>query len=155
MGQSTNGQICFGVIFEEGDEFPWDSETFDYDIEIWWRDLKDYKDTCFPYAETESGYAEGFERGDPRISEMLDTRRAWFKENPLPVEVVNYCSGDCPMYILAIPSSTKSANRGYPIELNTGGFDVDVKELAAFSEFMRAHFGGCPVPQLYLSSYWG
>ena len=36
MGISTDGQICFGVLFEEGYEFPWDCEEYAYDIYIWW-----------------------------------------------------------------------------------------------------------------------
>ena len=31
MGLSTDGEISFGIVFDEGFEFPWDE--YDYDIE--------------------------------------------------------------------------------------------------------------------------
>lgn len=36
MGMSTDGQLCFGICFEDGFEFPWDNEEFDNSIERWW-----------------------------------------------------------------------------------------------------------------------
>ena len=42
MGVSTDGQICFGIAFEECTEFPWDSEEYDGDIDAWWLSLSSF-----------------------------------------------------------------------------------------------------------------
>lgn len=34
MTTSTNAELCFGIEFDEGYEFPWDEEW--EDIEDWW-----------------------------------------------------------------------------------------------------------------------
>ena len=36
MTQPTNGQICFGLLFEEDAEFPWDEHNRWDDIDDWW-----------------------------------------------------------------------------------------------------------------------
>ncbi|KKM61996.1 hypothetical protein LCGC14_1526060, partial [marine sediment metagenome] len=28
MGVSTNGQICYGIMFDEDTEFPWDEDKY-------------------------------------------------------------------------------------------------------------------------------
>lgn len=35
MGISTDGEICYGIIFEDGYEFPWDIDH-EGDPEMWW-----------------------------------------------------------------------------------------------------------------------
>ena len=38
----------------------------------------------------------------------------FLKVHPIPVDLVNYCSDECPMFILAVPRTVLLANRGYP-----------------------------------------
>ena len=38
MGVSTDGQISFGILLDEGVETPWDDEKYAFDIEKWWVD---------------------------------------------------------------------------------------------------------------------
>ncbi len=81
MGVSTNGQLWYGVVFEDGYEFPWDAEPFDGDEREWWRAERGFDEA--------KGYpAEGW----------LEYQKAFDAEHPCPVETVNYCSGDYPMY---------------------------------------------------------
>lgn len=40
MSTSTDGQICFGVVFEEDYEFPWDDEN---NFEKWWQTVNGFK----------------------------------------------------------------------------------------------------------------
>lgn len=108
MGQSTDGEISFGYIFEEGFEFPWDQYD---DIEDWWRDVNGFAPTFYPYNE-EGGHKPGVTKD--QIDAYFDEKREWVKNNSFPVQLVNYCSGECPMYILAVPGSVLTANRGYP-----------------------------------------
>lgn len=152
MGTTTNGQICFGILFEEGYEFPWDEDGLD--IDDWWREVKEWR-------PSKAVYTEGGNRlpgvTDADIDAYYRERREWDKANPCPVALVNYCSGDCPMYILAIPSTMKSARRGYP-EVISRDLDFEFKpgDRQAFLGFMQAYEIDCPsVPAWYLSSYWG
>lgn len=113
MGVSSDGEISYGIVFEEGYEFPWDVDH-DGDPEEWWisKVLQlIYKD----YAEM----------------------HAILKDNPLPFQLVNYCSGEYPMYILAVPGTLKSAYRGSPKSFTLDELQVDEeasKKLIAFCE---------------------
>lgn len=169
MSTSTNGQICFGIPFEEGYSFPWDGRSeydehesdpdevdFDGDAELWWfcqksPDLYEQWQNNSPYINGE--YKPGYSSDDPRISPWFDIKRDWLKTNPLPFEMVNYCSGDCPMYIFAVPSSVQSANRGYPEEINP--LIVLLADVEKLKEFVKEWFGVTDEPKWYLSSYWG
>lgn len=105
------------------------------------------------------GYKPGFTRDDPRVGVYHDHRIDWRKQNPLPVDLVNYCHIDHPMYILTIPDSRLSvdASRGYPKALDLPSM------LAAENEgrekllaFMSEHgIVADSAPAWYLSSYWG
>lgn len=113
MGVSSDGEISYGIVFEEGYEFPWDVDH-DGDPDEWWisKVLQlIYKD----YAEM----------------------HAILKDNPLPFQLVNYCSGEYPMYILAVPGTLKSAYRGSPKSFTLDELQVDEeasKKLIAFCE---------------------
>ena len=108
MGVSTNGQLCYGVLFEEGFEFPWDEYD---DIEDWWAKVKGFTPTVYPY-NSEGDYAEGINAKSPEIDIYHNEKSEWEKANPIPVELVNYCSCDYPMYILTVPSANYYNSRG-------------------------------------------
>lgn len=111
MGCNLNGQIHFGVAFEEYFEFPWG-----YDIDEWWAKIHNYVPLHQPYTP-QGGYAEGWSRDDPRIKEYYQHQRDWFKANPLPV-VLEYCgTGDCSSTIIALP------NKGLSVDWEATSFD--------------------------------
>jgi len=74
----------------------------------------------------------------------------------LPIRLVNYCSGNYPAYILAVPNTFKVARRGYPESFHPMDLKVTLREIDTLLEFCRKYdieVGG--EPQWYLSSYWG
>lgn len=57
MGVSTNGQICYGVLFEDGYEMPWDKQR-QGEEERYYRLFTDYPTTDEFYTES-GGRKEG------------------------------------------------------------------------------------------------
>jgi hypothetical protein len=155
MGVSTNGQICFGVVCEEDTEFPWDDGEWGGDIEEWWRTA-----VCGYIPEEEiydesGGYIGGKEPSREKIASYHDAQRAFDALHPVPVELVNYCSDDCPMYILAVPSSSLSCSRGYPESFRPEDLKVSQEEIDSLLEFCRTHGIEHGEPGWWLTSYWG
>src|SRR3990167_1884691 len=140
MTQSTDGQICFGLMFEEDTVFPWCKEGEDGDIENWW-----IFQTCGKWAPPFELYDEdgefigGVEPPQHKKDKYYEAKREFEKKAapPLPVELVNYCSGDNPIYILAVPSTCRSASRGYPEEFHPMDLKVTQQEIDALIEFCR------------------
>ncbi len=161
MSTSTNGEISFGILFDEGFEFPWQDEDGNDEIEDWWRKVNGFVDVHQPWTP-EGEWAEGFSENDPRYQEYRDARSAWGKAHPLPIELVNCCSCDCPQYILAYPGSVKTAYRGSPVEIGVE-LDIDPNAAASLVEFCKKYgiehdpeYSDLDmVPKWWLSSYWG
>jgi len=153
MGVSTDGQLSFGVTFEEGFEFPWD---FDHngDIESWWLDVRGFLPSV-PRPWTKDGdYAPGFIKSDPRITEWLSQKSTWLKANPIPVEVVNYCSGDYPLYLLATRHTENY--RGYPKKIDPHAMLDTRRDAERLKKFMDEWgIENDQEPAWWLSSYWG
>jgi hypothetical protein len=156
MGQSTNGQICFGVVFEGDYEFPWDDELHTGDLEEWWLREAGFKPK-HPIHDETGNWIGGVKPTDAQYNLYFSEKREFKKAHPLPVEEVNYCSGECPMYILAVPSSLKSASRGYPKEFDPAALKVTEEEKAALIKFCEKYGlePESPEPTWLLSSYWG
>lgn len=157
MGTSTDGQICYGIAFDEGFEFPWHDDDGG-DIESWWIDKVHGYKPPFECYDADGNYLPGFDDKDPRVNEFFDHRRAFAKSHPLPVEEVNYCSADYPMWILAVPGTVKSARRGFPEEFDPTKLVVSAEETAALLTFCKEHRIEVlkeNKPRWWLSSYWG
>jgi len=155
MGQSTDGQICFGIEFEEDYEFPWGNEEFE-DIENWWLEaVLKFKPSFSIYTQDGMDYL-------PNVTEEMkrthhEERRQFIKShNSPPVELVNVCSGDYPVYILAVPCTIFSASRGYPIAFEPKDLKVNIGDVIILEKFCKEYgLEGQSKPQWYLSSYWG
>lgn len=156
MTTSTNGQICYGVLFDEDHEFPWDSDEWEDDIEEWWLyEVCGYRPP-FELYDTQGNWLNGIRPLDWQLREYYDSRHAFQDSHPMPVALVNYCSGDYPMYIVAIPNSVIIANRGYPEVVGVWNFTtVTEEEAALLMEFCREYLGVTEEPSWWLSSYWG
>lgn len=164
MTVSTNGQICYGVLFEEDYEFPWDAERWDNDIDSWWLyEVCGYTNPFELYDEL-GNYIDGKEPPKERIDQYFSTRQAFEKEHLLPVRLVNYCSGDYPAYILAVPESCIIASRGYPEILSrprgysdhTAILGTEDEKRSALLDFCKEHrLEYQSGPAWWLSSYWG
>lgn len=152
MGVSTNGQICYGVLFEDGYAMPWD-ESRHTESEWYYRLFPDYPTADELYTE-EGNLKEGVTQEE--LITRLTQRRAYRdKKEDLPFEAVNVCSCDYPMYILAVPGTTKSAARGYLEVLDFNDLQPDPVALDKFLSFMSEHFPDIDVKlEWYLSSLW-
>jgi len=160
MGTSTDGIIAFGVVCEEGYEFPWDMELpycENGEIEDWWLYIHDFFNTSdYPFTP-EGEYKEGLGNNSPEITEWFKKKDAFLKEHPVPVEKENYCSDGCPMYALVIPGTAFRANRGYAAKFDVEELTkVTVKDIEEFKGFLDKYEVGYDTePSWLLMSYWG
>jgi len=44
MGNRASSNLCYGMIFEEGFEFPWTDEDGNSDLDKWWLKVNGYKE---------------------------------------------------------------------------------------------------------------
>ena len=120
MGVSTDGQLSFGIMFDEGFQFPWtdpDDEEGDGGLAAWWRRVNNMPEPAF-YPYTEDGkYKQGVLVNDPRIDEYFLHRSDWLKANPIPIDLVEHCSISHQMYIISVPGLRFTASRGFPLEI--------------------------------------
>lgn len=151
MGISSDGQISYGIAFEEETEFPWG----EHEIEEWWRELKGYKPSVQLY-DSEGQYLNGKQPSNEEIKAYYNEQRAWEAANPLPVQLVLHCSYDYAMHILAVPGTFKSASRGHPEELDPAMFTVSQEQRDGLMAFCREHGIESPgEPRWWLSSLYG
>ncbi len=154
MSVSTNGQLCYGCLFEEGYEFPWSNDEFEYDIEVWWQHVKGFVNPEeSPYDE--NGNHKPGVSGDSRIvTKYWSAVSEWNKNNPIPVEVINYCSDNCPMYLLS--TKTLTNRRGFPVEVKLEFFKNTEQAHKVLVSFLE-EFNLVPdsVIGWWLSSYYG
>lgn len=87
MGVSC--ELCFGILFEEYFEFPWNDEKYEGDEEKWWEHVAGFVPSFFPYDE-HGEYQEGVDSEDPRVDLYYAERTEWYKHNPFPV-TINIC----------------------------------------------------------------
>lgn len=157
MGVSTNGQICFGILFEEDTVFPWNDEKYGQDIDEWWLvEVLKWKPSVEIYND-EGGYIGGVKPSREVIDNYYEERGNFINNSPkLPIKEVNYCSGDYPIYILAVPSTYLCAYRGDPVGFSPSSLDVSFSEIDVLLKFCKdydiKHEDG---PKWYLSSCWG
>jgi len=156
MTVSTDAQICFGIAFDEETEFPWSGEEWDDDIETWWiYAIQEYQPP-FEIYDTNGEYLESVKPSDERICEYYRTKHTFKVDHPLPVELVRHCSGDFPMYILAVPRTVKVVSRGYPEEIKPSEMVVTEDERQLLITFCEEHnIETEEGPRWWLSSMWG
>lgn len=122
----------------------------------WYLDGLSFKPSVEIYAGTKTGYV-----GDVRpTQEVVDAYwkefGAFQKANPLPVELVNYCSYDHPAYILAVRGSVRTALRGDPTDFEPKNLSVSTWERDTLLNFCVDHgIENEAEPTWLLSSCWG
>lgn len=157
MGVSTDGQICYGIELEEGAEFPWTGSKYSGDLEDWWLfEILGFRHT-FEMFTLAGNWIGGEPWPKDKVAEYFAEEWDFRKTHPpLPVKLVNYCSGDYPMYILVVPDTYQIAERGYPETFVPSELQVTEQQTKDLIKFCKDHgieFDG--EPQWYLSSYWG
>lgn len=151
MGTSTNGQLCYGVAFEEDFEFPWGD-----DIEDWWVYTVHKFKHSFELFDSAGNYLNGREPSRDENARYWQERRDFEALHPLPVEVVNYCSGDYPMYLLAVPGTVRVARRGFAEPIDPSSLVVSDEDRDRLMGFLNDHGIDVPSPPGWLlTSYWG
>jgi len=152
MGVTTDGRICFGILFEEDYEFPWDAID---DIEEWWLEENNFSHSIEIYDET-GNYKNGRVPSEEEVDIYWAEQNDFLVENPIPIELVNCCSCDCPIYILAIPRTVITASRGCPEIFNPEKMKVSKQEVMELFDFCVEYLNieeGTSA-NWYLSSLW-
>lgn len=153
MSISSDGQICYGVAFEEDYEFPWGEE----DIEDWWIEKLRFQHS-FELFDESGEYLPEFHPRPPeeKINQYFGERREFLKQNPLPVKLVLHCSYDYPMYILAVSSSFLHTVRGYPEKFDPQNLTISEEEKKNLLDFCeRYNLQYTDGPSWFLSSLFG
>lgn len=133
MGISVNGQLCYGVAFAECFEFPWG----DRDIEDWW-------------TYTVHGFKHSAE-----LFDHYEERRAFDVKHRMPVVLLNYWSGDYPMYVVAVPSTVRIGYGGAPTTVDPASLVVTDDERAALLKFFDDYgIETSTAPAWLLTSCW-
>ena len=158
MSISVDGQICFGFLFEDDYEFPWDLEPQDNpyeDLDDWWvYCVKGFKHSFEIYEGRD--YLGGIKPADDKIFAYHGEYKKFLEENPVPVELLNCCSGDRPQYILTIKRSCLTANCGEPATFNPETLKVDNSEVEKLKAFVAEHkLEPKSGPSWWLCSYYG
>ena len=84
MGVSTNAQLCFGVLFDEDTEFPWDTEDYAGDIEEWWlTEVCGYQPSVALF-DAQGEYLAGRRPSEEALSHYFAEKRAFAKAHPVP-----------------------------------------------------------------------
>lgn len=159
MTVSTDAQISYGVLIEPpeyGMPSPWNFERYAGDIDEWWiYEACGYKDPT-ELLDEDGDWIPGVDQS--LWDQYYDARRDFLKARPCPVEPVNYCSGNYPLYILAIPGSVFTVSRGFPkriTESTLNTFRPKPEHNRALAQFCEDHdFTIKDGPCWWLSSYW-
>ena len=157
MGQSTDAQICYGVSLDEDFEAPWYKEKYDYDIELWWiYKIKGYIDPVQIYNEA-GNYINELPPSKEDEDKFYESRKRFLKDNPVPIDAVYHCSNEYQMWILAIPGTVISANRGCPTEFHPLQLAFTIKDYKKLMDFCKL-IGVEATDEntgWWLSSWWG
>ncbi len=154
MGVSTNGQIAFGIPLEEDAELPWDDH--EDGLEGWWREQTGWKEP-FPLWDATGNYVGGVKPPEEKIGKWFDYQHKWDEGNPVPIKLVNVCSGDCPMWMLASNGTVRKAFRGYPERFDPSELKTPEDEGRSILDFCERYGIEVDASKVgwYLSSYWG
>lgn len=155
MGSCSDATICFGIAFEEGYEFPWDSMEFDNDLEDWWLSVNNYEPPFQLWQEDENGVFQYVEENRHRSSEYYQHQRDWLKEHPLPVEEHRCGSYECYNTVLAVPNTTVDGDWEYPTEFNPKDLVISPTDLRPFEEFIDKYVPDAKEPKWLLFGFYG
>lgn len=167
MGVSTDGQICFGILFEEGYGFSsWmksvekeDEDNEDEDEEV---EYSDPEEGLIARWDVEHGWEafKGSNYASLSDGAKYKLRAKFREEHPFPFRLLNVCTDRDPVYILAIKETYQFASRGYPEILPRELSSEEqvqkwTEELYDFCVKMKINSRDYKGPAWFLSSYWG
>ena len=149
MGVSTDAILVYGIDLEatgyceesEEPEFFEDEDEYDFDAVL----MRDAGLAPWGYHEDE----------DKREDYKAYSARRKQAQEQAGVELITHCSGEYPMYILAIAGTAKSASRGTALEITKD--DLLMNQLAGLERlraFCELHDIPWAEPRWLLCSYW-
>lgn len=129
MGQSTDGLVAFGFDLGEQEELPealLEAGRQDGDGFEWQSVVSVLTDLTPPGVEWEDTFVQVY-------------RDYWAKQREAtenhPLEMVCHCSGECPMWFLAVRGTVTRAKRGFPQPVEMPAVsDEAIKALHGFCE---------------------
>jgi hypothetical protein len=163
MGISSDGQICFGIAFEEEYEFPWQNEKWDgYEEEWWLYGVCGYKPPFEIYDES-GEYIDGKEPTKEKKDAYYSHYRDFEEKHPMPVEIVRHCSYDYSMYIVAVKGTYIENSRGYPVKFDPQNLSITDEQKKVVVDFCEKYcqpvdeYTDAPEfePYWYLTSMYG
>lgn len=155
MSQLIYGKICYGVTFDEETEFPWDADEYDGDLEQWWAfGVQEFRHS-FELFTPEGLWIDGVEAPQERQDQYNREWREFRDRMALPpVVLVEHCSHESPMFILAAPGTYRWSHRSSPVAFEPSNLVVSQAERQALLDFCETYgfeFEG--EPGWYLCSY--
>lgn len=157
MGESLEGQICYGVTFEEDYEFPWEQDEYGGDIECWWiYEVLGYKPSIEIWDEN-GDYING-ERPPQDVFDAYYEEERKFKEDnqKLPIDLIRYNSYDYPMYIIAVPRTTISSYDSEAKSFDPNSLYVSPEQVENLLEFCNKYdLKYQDTPRWYLTGFCG
>lgn len=79
----------------------------------------------------------------------------WYGTKTHGCEVDSHCSGDFPVYFVAVKDSRKTAHRGFPKELAPNALEIKPEWDALLRAFCKEAGIEWQEPGWVLASYWG
>jgi len=110
MGIASDGQICYGIAFDEEYPFPW-LDDWDEPEEWWIYGVCKYKAPFELYTKL-GEYIDGIKPTEEKRREYYKHYRDFSDKHPMPVEVVMHCTYEYPMFIIAAIGTLQTNSRG-------------------------------------------
>jgi hypothetical protein len=140
MGVSTDAILFYGLEFGEEDPFGDGEERYEAE-EAWNKEHGPKRPDSDDYqgAEWEAWRKE---------------RDAWNKTG-VGINAGRHCSGEYPMYYIALKAHEYTAWRGTAIKIDPAKLEPTQEQEDALQEFCEKHNIKCENPGWFLVSYWG
>jgi len=138
MGQSTNAIMAFGI--DLGEELP---DSFH---------AHDDEDDGF---ESEHFLACDFCIEIPEWTPETNTeywKAKWTAIAAIPIELIEHCSSEYPMYFLAVRGTKQTALRGHTVDADQR--DIEPSEIDALRAFCERHGVEWKEPKWQIFSMW-
>ena len=174
MGQSTNGILVFGSDIGTDEDaiesMPWYEEDAEdgngedgfltwfyklhgHDVYAAWEKFPFDELRALPWDKKKEAEIQ-WEKDNPWFREGLDQKYEIEKQlkELIPIEIVDHCSCDYPLYIIGIKGYVHTAHRGYPETISTlEVLSEDLEKAQVFCEAYKIPFQN---PQWFLASMW-
>lgn len=120
--------LCFGIAFPSNTWFPWTGEdsfvSHQDDVDEWWEKVNGFTPVSKIFDE-DGNYIDGKIPTTEEMSVFWEEVDKWHRENPLPIEVLEYNDHWNKGYILCSPISIEAfpSTYAYPLAKTTYAYD--------------------------------